>query len=184
MKHILTTAIVAAVATLSAACSSFERDWARAVGDATPARSTSAVGGVARATPEGAWTGTWRSANSGHSGPLRCLVQRPSGSAQRLWSFRYHARFLRVMSAEFKSEQPVQHQANGRFVSEGDWAVPKWAGGMYHYRIEITNTEFAGTYRAGRDHGTLEMKRPVRESGSGSYSDSSWPRRRSPRPRR
>jgi hypothetical protein len=169
MKNNLITVIVAAVATLNAACSSFERDWARAVGEATPDRSARAAGGAAKATPEGAWIGTWRSANSNHSGPLRCLVQRPSGSAQRLWSFHYHARFLGVMSAGFRTEQPVQQQANGRFVSEGDWTVPKWAGGTYHYRIEITNTEFAGTYRAGRDHGTLEMKRPVRESGSESY---------------
>jgi hypothetical protein len=161
MKQLLTTAVFAAVACLSMACSSFERDWRGAVPEST-SRPTVATRGGAKPSPEGAWGGTWRSDKNRHSGALRCLVRRPSetDSKQKLWEFRYHARFFGVMSSEFTTAQPVREVAPGRLVSKGDWTLPKWAGGAYHYEIEITATDFKGTYKGGGDHGTFSMKRP------------------------
>jgi len=148
---------------LLAGCAGFERDWKKAV---TGSGLVPAAPGVAAArgqeVHEGAWTGTWTSAGTGHAGKLRCLVD-PAGAAgvegRPEAAFTYHATWA-IFSGTFATRQTVVQQPGGGVRSTGAWTLPKWAGGRYEYDITITGTRFSGTWRGGGDSGAFEMARP------------------------
>lgn len=161
-----TLAAVAAVAAL-AGCAGFERDWRRALaaapsgtGIARPGRTTVA---------EGAWTGTWTSTGTGHTGRLRCVVGGPdSGTAPEnddapALRFAYHAKWA-IFSGTFPTWQPVVREPDGSVRSVGEWVLPKWAGGRYSYDITIRGDRFSGTWSCAGDSGSFEMRRAGRSS--------------------
>ena len=156
MKRSLSALILSLTLVLTGAgCSGFSRQW-QAATRPQPAAWT----GI-----EGPWTGRWISEKTGHSGGLRCLVRRSSIAAMnadqaRAHQFQYHATWGKLLSGTFTTSQPVREPRPGQFVSEGDWMLPKWAGGAYHYRVEATPTEWRATYSSGGDRGRFEMRRP------------------------
>jgi hypothetical protein len=155
LKQALFMAALAMLSLAGASCSNFERDWRAAV-DHRPSRST----GI-----EGPWEGTWTSEPTGHHGKLRCIVGGESSTARRAIArdrtFQYHATWGKLLSGTFTTVQPVIEKSPAHFQSEGDWALPRWAGGKYHYRIEGTPSEMRATYRSGVDHGTFHLVRPA-----------------------
>ncbi|MGI8604725.1 MAG: hypothetical protein ACR2OZ_17280 [Verrucomicrobiales bacterium] len=154
MKRKLFSTLGLVLALISGSCSSFQQHWSVAIKD-RPAKYTSI---------EGPWVGTWKSEPTGHSGALRCLVGESQSNTRSeqgaLTPFYYRATWQKVLSGTFRTVQPVREVRKGEFVSEGDWTLPKWAGGKYHYRINATPAEFRATYRGGGDHGRFEMQRP------------------------
>jgi hypothetical protein len=154
MKRSLWASIPFLILTLTGAgCSGFSQQWQ----DATR-QNTNAWEGI-----EGPWVGRWIGDGSGHIGGLRCIVRRSSAAEMKpggAHDFYYHATWGGLFSGSFKTSQPVREAAPGRYVSEGDWTLPKWAGGTYHYHIEATPTDWRGTYRSVGENGRMEMRRP------------------------
>jgi hypothetical protein len=157
MKQSRSALVVALSLALAAAgCSGFSREWQEATRQ-RPAKWS----GI-----EGPWSGHWVSGKTGHRGGLRCVVRRSSEAGMKLegassHQFHYHATWAKVLGGSFKTSQPVRETRPGQFVSEGDWTLPGWAGGSYHYRVDATPVEWRATYRSSGDHGRFEMRRPV-----------------------
>lgn len=126
-------------------CSSFERDWKRAV-----------IEPAATGSLEGPWAGTWQSDVNGHQGILRCLVTRQTNG---LYAARFHAKYRKVLTYSYTVPLTVQRQA-GQFVFEGEENLGWLAGGRYDYRGHAGGTNFFSTYRCEYDHGTFRMTRP------------------------
>jgi hypothetical protein len=154
MKQALFVMTTMWVALAAAGCSSFEREWRAAVRNRPGSGTTIA----------GPGKGSWRSDPTGHHGELRCVVGRAAEGVQRGIGrdvpFHYHAKWGKVLGGSFKTVQPVREEKPGRFHSEGDWTLPRWAGGKYHYRIVATPQEMRATYRSSSDHGKLHLVRP------------------------
>jgi hypothetical protein len=152
--------VLATVGLLLAGCAGFERDWKRALA-ATPPGAPGPAGVVVAGTHEGAWTGSWTSPGTGHSGRLRCVISGPAqGSGETEATFTYHATWA-IFSGTFPTRQPVRRQADGSVRSVGAWSLPDWAGGRYEYDITIRGNRFTGIWKSARDSGALEMTRAV-----------------------
>ncbi len=106
---------------------------------------------------EGPWTGSWESTASGHNGRLRCLVHKVPGQ-QDTYDFHYWATFLKVLSAQYKVRYTAARK-NGVYQLSGEQDLGAF-GGVYSHRGEATAKKFHSTYRAEKDHGTFEMRRP------------------------
>ena len=137
-------AILAMLCLASSGCSTFNRDWKR-------------VGTAARPSGvEGRWEGTWTSDANGHSGALRCLLEKVSEEKYRA---RFDSTYKKVL--HFKSTV-LLHGTNDvagiRF--DGEAKLPWWAGGIYRYEGKATATNFFSTYNNKYDHGTFQMIRP------------------------
>ncbi len=125
-------------------CSSFNRDWKKAAALPQPDAF------------QGPWEGTWASEPSGHTGKLRCLVERISEQSYRA---RFDSTYKKVL--HFKSTVVLNGTTtNSVFHFSGDAKLPWWAGGVYHYEGSINPTNFFSTYQSKYDHGTFQMTRP------------------------
>lgn len=146
-------------------CARFERDWRRAVGPGVSGASGTS-GKRGGGMQEGAWTGTWTSPGTGHSGKLRCVIgaaeSTADGAAVAEAAFTYHATWS-IFSGTFPTRQPVQLAKDGSVRSIGTWTLPGWAGGRYDYDMTIRGNRCTGTWKSARDSGSLEMARAVAE---------------------
>lgn len=129
-------------APLTANCSDFKDQWARA------AEKNEA--GIA-----GCWQGEWRSAVSGHHGPLRCVVDPISG---RLWRMAFRAEYGRVFRACYATEFNVVEE-DGRWTFSGGSDLGRLAGGAYEYRGSATADALSCTYKSAKDHGEFRLKK-------------------------
>ena len=136
--------LLAALATVG--CSTFNREWKAAA--ATPAATNDV---------SGRWQGIWRSDVNGHTGKLRCMVTRQSGTN---YTARFHAKYRKILSFGYTVELAVQESA-GLFHFQGEANLGKLAGGIYDYAGEASATNFFSTYRCKYDHGIFQMSRPV-----------------------
>ena len=149
--------VVAAAALVLAGCAGYEREWKR--GLAVP--PVAGARAAAAATPEGAWTGTWTSTGTGHSGRLRCVITvEPGGSGEEA-TFSYHATWG-IFSGAFPTRQTLRRGADGGFRSAGVWTLPAWAGGRYDYDLTLRGNRLTGTWKSAHESGTMEMTRAVR----------------------
>lgn len=148
---------LAACALLISGCARFERDWRRAL--APGAADAARMGGGGG--QEGAWTGTWTSPGTGHSGKLRCVIGGATKSeAGTEAAFTYHATWS-IFSGTFPTRQPIRLEKNGDVRSIGTWTLPGWAGGRYDYDMTIRGHRCTGTWKSARDSGSLDMTRAV-----------------------
>ncbi len=138
-------AIVLAVLCLaSSGCSSFNHDWKKAGAAAEP-------NGI-----EGRWQGTWLSDVNGHSGELRCLLEKVSEESYRA---RFDSTYKKVL--HFKSTVILSGTNDpGGVRFSGEAKLPWWAGGLYRYEGKASGTNFFSTYQCKYDHGTFRMIRP------------------------
>lgn len=126
-------------------CSSFNRDWEKADTLSYPTDIP------------GRWKGTWSSDETGHSGELRCLIDRINDQSYRA---RFDSTYKQVL--HFKSTVVLNGgMTNGVFGFEGEAKLPWWAGGVYHYKGGVTKNNFFSTYKNKYDHGTFQMTRPL-----------------------
>jgi hypothetical protein len=130
---------------LACGCSTFNRDWRRAVKQ--PVDQTS---------PEGRWEGRWISESNGHNGKLRCLMSRESDSIYRA---KFRATYAGILHFGYTARWEMHsHDIGWEFDGEAD--LGKMAGGVYYYEGRTTGTNLVSTYRSKYDHGRFEMHRP------------------------
>ena len=124
-------------------CSSFNRDWKK-------------VASVSPTDIQGRWEGTWVSQANGHSGKLRCLLEKLSDNS---YCARFDSTYKKVL--HFKSTVDINGSVtNDVFLFSGEAKLPWWAGGIYDYEGKVSATDFFSTYKCKYDHGTFQMTRP------------------------
>ena len=133
-------------ALLTGGCSTFNRDWKKAV--ATPGAAD---------TVEGCWEGTWLSARNGHTGKLRCLATKTDDRQIRA---RFKATYWKIFRIGYEVTLNSESLPGDKVHIQGENDLGWWGGGVYHYSGTISPTNFSSTYRSKYDHGTFEMKRP------------------------
>ena len=125
-------------------CSTFNRDWKAAAAKPHPN------------SVESAWEGSWLSDANQHSGGLRCIMEKLSDESYRA---RFDSTYKKIL--HFKSTVVLNGtMTNNVFQFDGEAKLPKWAGGIYHYKGRADSTNFFSTYRNKYDHGTFQMTRP------------------------
>ena len=134
-----------AVLTVASGCSTFNRDWKRALQNPPPADSIA-----------GAWDGSWESEVNGHKDRLRCLITPASEGRLRA---RFRAHYVHVLRFGYTVELEARPGGDNTEF-EGTANLGWWAGGVYQYEGRATPTNFFSTYSSKRDHGTFEMRRP------------------------
>jgi hypothetical protein len=146
MKSCLLRGGLALLASLLAACSSFDRHWK----DAAQGNAT-------------CWDGHWQSGTnvyaSGayHHGRLRCvLVPQPDKSLTAY----FHANWL-IFSGDYDMTlRPVAAASRHRNVRhyEGTHDLPAMFGGTYHYRAAIAGDHFTADYDCRIDRGIFDLR--------------------------
>lgn len=129
---------------VASGCSTFNRDWEMA-------GVAAKKGGI-----DSRWQGTWTSDANGHSGALRCILEKAS---ETNYLARFDSTYKKVL--HFKSTvmlNATNGPTNVRFTGEAK--LPWWAGGLYRYEGVASPTNFFSTYRCKSDHGTFQMIRP------------------------
>ena len=136
--------VVLVTAFLLTSCgTSFNKPWHAAVAKPVPTNSI-----------EGPWLGFWKSAASGHSGALRCIVGPAQGGSRE---FYYHATWGGVFRAGFQTLHEVKETA-GTTAFTAKRSIERH--GFFQAECKITPTESNATYRAAGDHGVFELRRP------------------------
>jgi hypothetical protein len=125
-------------------CREFHREWNQYV----------AVGHSGTSIT-GRWTGKWLSEVNGHTGKLQCVVTETDG---RYYRARFHATYGSALRVCYTVELSVE-RVNGKFEFEGEADLGKLAGGVYHYRGEVTTTGFVSSYKCSYDQGIFRMSR-------------------------
>ncbi len=133
-------------------CGGFGKQWAQTTAVVQPP-----------ADIIGAWSGTWSSEATGHDGALRCIITRVD---QNIYSARFHARFMKILSAQYTT---ILHVT----VSDGVWHITGesdlgwFGGGLYRQEGEIRDGIYAARYESKGDRGLLRMSRPGEEVAGG-----------------
>ncbi|MCB9850374.1 MAG: hypothetical protein H6817_06680 [Phycisphaerales bacterium] len=137
--------LIFAVGLLSAAgCSTFNDDW-----EAYTSQSRSG------AAPVGRWQGTWTSATTGHTGPLRCIVSPMTNEC-------VSARFRAVYAGFIPYERTITlcgADRGGLWRFEGEEDLGGLAGGVYRFDGEASWERFFTRYTAAADRGEFELTR-------------------------
>jgi hypothetical protein len=129
-------------------CSSFNRDYKRAL-----------VGGVPAEGIEGPWVGSWLSDKNGHNGELRGLITRLEGDVYRT---RFKARYWKLFTYTSEVEFEMQPHNDG-YEFFGAKKLGWLAGGEYIYEGRVNSERFFSTYKNKWDEGTFQMERPSAE---------------------
>jgi hypothetical protein len=130
------------LAPLTAHCRTFHARWAAA---------------AASEPPGGCWRGHWRSDATGHSGPLRLVIQQ---TAPHLWQATFHAGYARLFRACYATVFTVA-EADGQWRFTGSSDLGRVAGGFYAYEGHATRDTFRARYRSRHDHGVFELERII-----------------------
>lgn len=132
---------------LAAGCSSYQREFRKAVaGMPRPANSVN-----------GPWVGEWRSEMNGHHGPLWCVIE-PRGVDRH--AFRYRAGWGVLQFGDYLREVATSTDASGVMCFEDSMDLPGGAG-VHHVSGRVTSTGFEARYRSeAGDRGTMRLSRP------------------------
>ena len=105
----------------------------------------------------GRWKGFWRSDKTEHRGDLRCIVSR---RAEGRYEARYHATHGEWWTFNFEYTVLMDAKRTGDvWKLEGSEDLGWAAGGVYHYRGEVSGNEFRCLYSAEEDRGVFELIR-------------------------
>ncbi len=165
ISHRASVWLVLLPALVLSGCSTFDSDWrALSFTKESPAPATGILG---------RWEGSWHSDPSDHTGQLRAIVsQLPAkpgraaagaepAAAGGLYEVRFHALWGWDFVAEYTIEMEVREES-GRYAFKGESELGLFFG-KYQCEGHIVGDRFFATYRAAGDHGTFEMRRPVKE---------------------
>ncbi len=142
----------AAMALASCATPGFDRAWKQSMAAPIPKNDVT-----------GPWTGEWISAANGHSGQLRCLVERKD---EDTLSFRYWATWAGWMKASFRMEGDVKRRPDGRYDLEGTKKMFPW--GTYAQEGVLAPDRLQSSFRSERSNlGTFQLERPERPAEAG-----------------
>ena len=128
------------LAPLTANCRDFREKWKRAA-DVPP--------------PGGRWAGEWRSLSTGHSGPLRCVLEIED---DRRWRATFHAGYARVFRACYATSLAVARTGD-RWTFSGRSDLGRLAGGFYEHEGEATTETFPSRYRSAAEQGEFTLRR-------------------------
>lgn len=138
---------VAAVSAVILGCSVYPRDFRAAV----------AAQPVTHVSPDGPWTGEWRSEVNGHHGPLWCVVS--PGDAGR-HAFRYRAGWGVMSFGDYTHVADTRSDGRGAISFAGEMELPGGAG-TYAVEGKVTTDRFEARYRSDRgDRGVMTLSRP------------------------
>ncbi|MDF2375143.1 MAG: hypothetical protein P1U81_02805 [Verrucomicrobiales bacterium] len=129
-------------------CTSFEKEWNAAVSE----YENGAV-----KSPEGPWTGTWKTNTNGHTGNLRAIVKE-SKKTPGEYDFRYHATWAKVFSGSYRVTYPVV-KSGSAFRFDGEQKLGPF--GTFGHKGKIQGDSFTATYSSDKgDLGDFQMERP------------------------
>ena len=150
------TALAVVVLLACIGCSTFSRDYHAALAQSR------APGSI-----DGAWQGTWASAD-GHHGGLRCILTAVPGATSAApttqpappvkYAARFEAAFWKVFTGRYTTVLTGTREADVTRLS-GDHDLGSFLG-RYHYEATVTPNRFDATYRTHGDHGEFHLTRP------------------------
>ena len=153
MKQFFQLAI-ASMAFVLCGCSTFNYEWRQAAKRPAPINDMT-----------GRWEGLWISKASGHEDKLRALIM-PVDTNH--YDVKFHAAYksetFKFITVHFGYTVRMETRlgANDGVAFNGSENLGALAGGVYTYEGNATATNFFCTYKSKYDHGTFEMKRPVK----------------------
>ncbi len=109
-----------------------------------------------RQGPSGAWTGTWRSIPTGHTGQLRCAV---FPKAPGIWEYRYRATWAKIFCGGFTVDCRALPQPDGTWTLSGQRDLGPAFGGVFSHTGTVTGGHLEARYHAAADHGELSLQR-------------------------
>jgi hypothetical protein len=148
---ICSTVLVAVATVALCGCSTFNYEWRQAAHKPAPTNDIT-----------GRWQGQWFSKPSGHRDRMRALITQVDTNH---YDVKFHAayksetfKFITVYFG-YTVRMETRPGTNG-LAFHGSEDLGALAGGVYTYDGYATATNFFSTYKAKRDRGTFEMKRP------------------------
>ena len=128
------------LAPLTANCRTFHEKW---------------TGAANVPPPSGRWAGEWRSLSTGHSGPLRCVLEVQD---DRRWRATFHAGYARVFRACYATSLAVARRGD-HWTFSGRSDLGRLAGGLYEHDGEVTDQTLRSRYRSATEHGEFTLRR-------------------------
>lgn len=127
-------------------CARYQKQWDEAVLNAD----------IPHSNITGAWTGSWKSAPTGHTGKLKCIIQEKKDGQ---YEFYYWATWARVISGGFRITCSVNKKnENWTFNGEKDLGS---LGGNFNHQGKGNINKIEASYQSDRgDHGTFTLTRP------------------------
>jgi len=133
------------LALCSCATPGFERAWKRAAATPTPAGDVT-----------GRWTGEWSSVANGHTGKLRCLVERQD---EDTLEFRYWASWAGWMKGSFQVTGDVRPRPDGSLAVEGTKRL--FPFGTYSHTGTLRPEKIEAEFRSeDKNLGSFRLERP------------------------
>ena len=132
-------------------CSTFNYEWRQSLKKPIPIDEIS-----------GPWEGRWSSHTTGHNDRLRALIQQVNPNH---YDVKFHADYksetFKFITVHFSYTVRMEatRSTNGT-TFHGSEDLGALAGGLYTYTGHANATNFFSTYRAERDRGIFEMRRP------------------------
>lgn len=127
-------------------CARYQKQWDEAVLNAD----------IPHSNITGAWTGSWKSTPTGHTGKLKCIIQEKKDGQ---YEFYYWATWARVISGGFRITCSVNKKnENWTFNGEKDLGS---LGGNFNHQGKGNINKIEALYQSDRgDHGTFTLTRP------------------------
>ena len=127
-------------------CARYQKQWDKAVLNAD----------IPHSSITGAWTGSWKSTPTGHTGKLKCIIQEKKDGQ---YEFYYWATWARVISGGFRITCSV-NKKNEKWTFNGEKDLGS-LGGNFNHQGKGNINKIEASYQSDRgDHGTFTLTRP------------------------
>ncbi len=107
---------------------------------------------LSAASPTGKWRGSWNSAATGHSGPLKARVRQIDQDTYRAL---FVGRFAGVIPFVYPARLDRVTGTDNQYTSSQRLPLL----GTYRMNATVTNSRFHANFRGGRDSGTFNLSR-------------------------
>ena len=101
----------------------------------------------------GQWCGRWCSQANGHQGRLTARFQQINACQVQAT---FGGTFAKVFPFRYRTTLQIAHQEPGLTILQGSKRVGPFSG-EFHYRAEIRDGQFQGTFHSCRNQGTWNM---------------------------
>ena len=104
---------------------------------------------------QGVWRGQWRSASTGHKGPMRVVI---TPTNQGTYQARFTGRFAAIIPFTYRAELiPVTAQDGSVQLTSSKKLGPIL--GSYEMRTRVAGNTLSGEFQAAGDRGSILMQR-------------------------
>ena len=126
-------------------CAKYQKQWEAALNADAPHSNIT-----------GAWTGSWKSTPSGHTGKLKCIIQETENGQ---YEFYYWATWAKVLSGTFKMTCKANEE-NKKWTFSGENDLGS-LGGKFNHQGKGSTDKIEAAYQSDRgDHGTFSLTQP------------------------